>query len=64
MAERSGLAATGTYQNVACRAASHLSTGDLHLGNLRTALTAWLAARSTGRGLSSAWRTSTAHLVV
>ncbi|HEX6659925.1 MAG TPA: tRNA glutamyl-Q(34) synthetase GluQRS [Ilumatobacter sp.] len=25
-------------------------TGDLHLGNLRTALTAWLAARSTGRG--------------
>ena len=25
-------------------------TGDLHLGNLRTALVAWLAARSTGRG--------------
>lgn len=25
-------------------------TGDLHLGNLRTALLAWLAARSTGRG--------------
>jgi glutamyl-tRNA synthetase len=25
-------------------------TGDLHLGNLRTALTAWLAARRTGRG--------------
>ena len=25
-------------------------TGDLHLGNLRTALAAWLAARSTGRG--------------
>jgi glutamyl-tRNA synthetase len=24
-------------------------TGDLHLGNLRTALVAWLAARSTGR---------------
>jgi glutamyl-tRNA synthetase len=24
-------------------------TGDLHLGNLRTALAAWLAARSTGR---------------
>ena len=26
-------------------------TGDLHLGNLRTALVAWLAARSSGRGL-------------
>lgn len=25
-------------------------TGELHLGNLRTALVAWLAARSTGRG--------------
>jgi glutamyl-tRNA synthetase len=25
-------------------------TGDLHLGNLRTALVAWLAARSSGRG--------------
>jgi glutamyl-tRNA synthetase len=25
-------------------------TGDLHLGNLRTALAAWLAARSSGRG--------------
>lgn len=25
-------------------------TGDLHLGNLRTALVAWLAARTTGRG--------------
>jgi glutamyl-tRNA synthetase len=25
-------------------------TGDLHLGNLRTALAAWLAARSAGRG--------------
>ena len=25
-------------------------TGDLHLGNLRTALLAWLAARSSGRG--------------
>ena len=25
-------------------------TGDLHLGNLRTALVAWLAARSTGSG--------------
>jgi glutamyl-tRNA synthetase len=25
-------------------------TGELHLGNLRTALAAWLAARSTGRG--------------
>jgi glutamyl-tRNA synthetase len=25
-------------------------TGDLHLGNLRTALVAWLAARATGRG--------------
>ena len=25
-------------------------TGELHLGNLRTALLAWLAARSTGRG--------------
>ena len=24
-------------------------TGELHLGNLRTALLAWLAARSTGR---------------
>ena len=26
-------------------------TGDLHLGNLRTALVAWLAARSSGRRL-------------
>jgi glutamyl-tRNA synthetase len=25
-------------------------TGDLHLGNLRTAIVAWLAARSSGRG--------------
>ena len=25
-------------------------TGELHLGNLRTALVAWLAARSSGRG--------------
>lgn len=25
-------------------------SGDLHLGNLRTALLAWLFARSTGRG--------------
>jgi glutamyl-tRNA synthetase len=25
-------------------------TGDLHLGNLRTAMVAWLAARSSGRG--------------
>lgn len=27
-----------------------LPTSDLHLGNLRTALVAWLMARSTGRG--------------
>jgi hypothetical protein len=31
--------------------------GPLHLGNLRTALLAWLFARSAGHAFSCAWRT-------
>jgi hypothetical protein len=32
-------------------------TGPLHVGNLRTALLAWLFARSAGDAFSYAWRT-------
>ncbi|MEZ5233479.1 MAG: glutamate--tRNA ligase family protein [Acidimicrobiales bacterium] len=34
-------------------------TGALHLGNLRTALAAWCAARAAAAGSWCGWRTST-----
>ncbi len=47
-ARRSGLVATAQNGHMCGRFAPS-PTGELHLGNLRTAAVAWLAARSTGR---------------
>ena len=53
------LACPSSFANDADGRFAPSPTGTLHVGNLRTALLAWLFARSAGARFSCGWRTST-----